>query len=330
MAYISLDVSNHTISRSARRNTKPLSQPSPSAAKTVRSRFADTVISLHNREDCFFLTGDLGFMALEGVREAFGDRFVNAGVAEQNMIGVAAGLARAGFRVFAYSIAPFCYARPFEQIRNDICMVRLPVCLVGNGGGYAYGHMGPTHHALEDCAVMAALGMRVLAPAFDADLPAMLSDFSEPTYLRLGYEIRPEGSQVPAYAPWRRLLTGRGGAVAALGPMAGITWQAFHDLPDEHRPSVWAVTEFAADLIPDQFWQDVSGKPLYVVEEHIANGGLGMMLSLALAQKNMKISRFIHRHALGYPSGRYGSQTFHRIECGLDAKGLIDMISCNQ
>ena len=101
----------------------------------MRKAFAATVISQCNQDDCFFLTGDLGFMALEEVKEAFGVRFINAGVAEQNMVGVAAGLAREGFKVFVYSIAPFCYARPFEQIRNDVCLPNLPVCLVGNGGG---------------------------------------------------------------------------------------------------------------------------------------------------------------------------------------------------
>lgn len=291
----------------------------------MRSSFADTVISQHNHEDCYFLTGDLGFMALEEVREAFGQRFINAGVAEQNMVGVAAGLARAGFRVFAYSIAPFCYARPFEQVRNDICMAGLPVCLVGNGGGYAYGHMGPTHHALEDCAVMNALGMRVLVPAFDADISAMLSGFSSPTYLRLGYEVRPEGCEAPRYAPWRKILDGEGGAIAALGPLAGVAWQALLDLPAQSRPAVWAVTEFT-DPVPQAFWQDVCEKTLYVVEEHVASGGLGMRVALTMAQRNIRICRFVHRHALGYPTGRYGSQKFHRAQCGIDGEGMLAMI----
>ena len=104
-----------------------------------------------------FLTGDLGFQALEPLRAAMGARFINAGVAEQNMVSVAAGLARAGLEPWVYSIASFLYARPFEQIRNDICLHDLPVRLVGNGGGYAYGVMGATHHALEDYGVLLGL-----------------------------------------------------------------------------------------------------------------------------------------------------------------------------
>lgn len=293
----------------------------------MRNAFASTVISQCNTDDCFFLTGDLGFMALEEVKAAFGSRFINAGVAEQNMVGVAAGLAREGFKVVVYSIAPFCYARPFEQIRNDICLAKLPVCLVGNGGGYAYGHMGPTHHALEDCAAMNALGVRVLAPAFDEDIPAMLSGLSAPTYLRLGYDVRPKNTEVPQYAPWRQVLSGEQGAIAALGPLAGVAWHALVNLSATERPSVWAVTEFTDDRIPEQFWSQVEGKRLFVAEEHVAAGGLGMHVALAMVGLGIRVSGFIHRYALGYPTGRFGSQGFHRAQCGLDIDGIHTMIS---
>jgi transketolase len=293
----------------------------------MRNVFASAVIAQCNNDDYFFLTGDLGFMSLEKVKAAFGSRFINAGVAEQNMIGVAAGLAREGLKVFAYSIAPFCYARPFEQIRNDVCMSHLSVCLVGNGGGYAYGHMGPTHHALEDCAAMNALGVRVLVPAFNDDIPAMLAEFSSPTYLRLGYDVRPKDTAVPKYSAWRQVLSGEQGAIAALGPLAGVAWQALLNLSASERPAVWAVTEFTSNGIPDEFWAQVAGKKLFVTEEHVAAGGLGMHVAHAMARLGIHVSCFIHRHALGYPTGRFGSQAFHRAQCGLDADGVHAMIS---
>ena len=87
----------------------------------MRQEFCRTLLEFSARPEFVFLTGDLGFMALEPLREAMGQRFINAGVAEQNMVGVAAGLAKSGLRPWAYSIAPFLYARPFEHIRNDIC-----------------------------------------------------------------------------------------------------------------------------------------------------------------------------------------------------------------
>ena len=128
-------------------------------------------VALAQRAPFVFLTGDLGFRALEPLRDALGERFVNAGVAEQNMVSVAAGLASQGLSAWVYSIAPFCYARPYEQIRNDVCLHGFPVKLVGNGGGYGYGAMGATHHALEDYGVLLALpAMEAWIPAFDADV----------------------------------------------------------------------------------------------------------------------------------------------------------------
>lgn len=266
-------------------------------------------------------------MALEEVRDAFGQRFINVGVAEQNMVGVAAGLAREGLKVFVYSIAPFCYARPFEQIRNDIVFANLSVCLVGNGGGYAYGYMGPTHHALEDCAVMTALGMRVLVPAFDEDIPPMLRDLRGPTYVRLGYDVRPKGSLVHEYASWRNILPGTKGVLAALGPLAGVAWSALIDIPIDQRPAVWAVTELPIASIPEEFMSGNEGKQLlFVVEEHVAAGGLGMQLLHAIALEGKSVGRFVHRHALGYPTDRYGSQEFHRKQCGLDAESICDLV----
>src|ERR1700722_10031779 len=123
----------------------------------MRNVFCQSLVEASRHPEFVFLTGDLGSKALEPLRDALGERFINAGVAEQNMVSVGAGLAKAGLRPWVYSIAPFVYARPFEQIRNDVCLHRLPAVLVGNGGGYGYGVMGATHHALEDYGSMLCL-----------------------------------------------------------------------------------------------------------------------------------------------------------------------------
>ena len=107
-----------------------------------------------------------------------------------------------------------------------------------NGGGYAYGHMGPTHHALEDCAAMSALGIRVIVPSFDEDLVEIIKDITGPTYLRLGFDERPAGSTIPTYAPWRQVLDGQNGLLVALGPMAGVAMSALADIEFEKRPAV--------------------------------------------------------------------------------------------
>ena len=104
----------------------------------MRNVLCQALVAEASRADFVFLTGDLGYGALEPLRAVMGPRFINAGVAEQNMVSVAAGLTATGIRPWVYSIAPFVYSRALEQIRNDISLHDLPVRLVGNGGGFAW------------------------------------------------------------------------------------------------------------------------------------------------------------------------------------------------
>ncbi|HTV97237.1 MAG TPA: hypothetical protein VME42_14615 [Steroidobacteraceae bacterium] len=296
----------------------------------MRAAFCNAMVELAGEQRYFFLTGDLGFMALEPLREALGERFVNAGVAEQNMVSVAAGMARAGARTWVYSIAPFCYARPFEQIRNDLCLNRLAVRLVGNGGGYAYGSMGATHHALEDYGVLLTLpGMRAYVPAFDADIGPIVRAVSErtlPCYLRLGRsELEDEGT-VPPYAPWRCLQEGGAGVLIAVGPVAGGLWRALRERPAHQRPALWAASELDETLgsPPAPLLEAVQkAQRLALVEEHVAQGGFGQSFLHFLAVGGRRIPPLVHAHARGYPSGRYGSQAWHRRECGLDVPAIL-------
>jgi len=278
--------------------------------------------------DFVFLTGDLGYKALEPLRDALGPRFINAGVAEQNMIAVAAGLTRIGLRPWVYSIAPFVYARPFEQIRNDLCLHNLPVKLVGNGGGYGYGVMGGTHHALEDYgALLSLLNMRVFVPAFADDVPALiekLDHLAGPAYLRLGSVEEPKDFALPAYAPWRRILDGGGPTLLVVGSLAGSLLAGLAGADARQRPSLWVLAELPITDLPAAFLDDLrrSGH-LYVVEEHVPRGSAGQMLAHQLLTAGAAPRRFTHRAAQGYPSGRYGSQKFHRRECGIDPETLL-------
>jgi len=277
-----------------------------------------------------FLTGDLGFKALEPLRDAIGNRFINAGVAEQNMVSLAAGLARAGMRPWAYSIAPFIYARPFEQIRNDVCLHKLSVVLVGNGGGYGYGVMGATHHAIEDYGSLLCLPhMRVFVPAFDDDLGPIVSQLARlgsPAYLRLGLSENMNGLAMPAYSPWRRLLErgARGSTMLVVGPLVGGIVKAAMSLEVDVRPSVWVLSELPIEDMPSLFIEDIAASQrLIVVEEHVEHGGAGEMLAAKLLRRGVSPTRFSQLTARGYPSGLYGSQRFHRTECGLDPAAVL-------
>lgn len=294
----------------------------------MRAVFCDSLVAQADVKDFVFLTGDLGFKALEPLRTALGKRFINAGVAEQNMVSVGAGLARSGLRPWVYSIAPFIYARPFEQIRNDVCIHNLPVVIVGNGGGYGYGVMGATHHALEDYGVLLALQhLRAYVPAFDADLQAqipLLMQTTGPAYLRLGLSELPADQTIPPYAAWRKLLDGGGPLIVVVGPLVGGLLAAARALPESTRPSIWLVTELPLAPIPAEFQAAAhQAQAIMVVEEHVAQGGVGQSLAQWLLESGIQPRRFQIRAAQGYPSGLYGSQKFHRQECGLDATAVL-------
>ena len=276
-----------------------------------------------------FITGDLGFMALENVRDAMKERFINAGVSEHNMISLAAGLASQGLRPVCYSIAPFLVFRPAEQIRLDICLHNMDVKLVGNGGGYGYGIMGATHHEIEDIAVVSSFqNMRCYIPVSGADVFGAfetMMGMKGPAYMRLGAGALPAGVVLPQFAPVRRLVKGEKITVAALGP---AVLNVLNAVGPENNISadIFAVSEIPFEGRCDELLKSISatGK-LLIVEEHVKRGGMGESLALMLLEKGISaVAR--HLHAAGYPGGTYGSQSYHQKMSGLDPESILQTI----
>jgi transketolase len=298
----------------------------------MRKEFSTWIEQYGRRESrLIFMTGDLGFGALENVSAALGPRFINCGVSEQNMVSMAAGLARQGLRPLCYSIAPFAVFRPLEQIRLDVALHNLPVKIVGNGGGYGYGIMGASHHALEDLAVLSCLPhFLCFAPLCNSDVAGAaeaLFAHPGPGYLRLGLGLWPEAlGPLPAFQPVRRLVAARSAprlTVAGIGP---VLLNALPGLPENGSVDAFAVSQLPLPALDDAFLQSVtaSGRVL-VLEEHTARGGLGEYLSAALARAGVAFTLH-HRHAAGYPDGRYGSQAWHQKQSGLDPASLRDTL----
>ena len=249
------------------------------------------------------------------------------------MVSVAAALAKQNFEVWVYSIAPFIYARPFEQIRNDVAFHNLPVKLIGNGGGYGYGVMGPTHHAIDDYGSLLTLpNMSVYVPVFDEDMEAIIKragDSSRPAYIRMGRGEAPKNYQIPAYESWRQLTDGNGMVVIAVGPLAGSYIEAFNNLPMEERPRLWAVSELPIDMSPPPkhlLEQIKSSSVLCVAEEHVRHGGFGSDLLLFLAGMGMVPRRFEHLYARAHHFERYGSQGFLRQQSKLDVHSMLAVL----
>jgi transketolase len=293
----------------------------------MRDEFARAMVALfRKRRDLVFITGDLGYMALEGVSKTYGERFVNVGVAEQNAVSLAAGLAHEGHLPWVYSTAPFVVLRPYEQIRNDVCLHRLPVKLVGNGGGYGFGIMGATHHALEDVGAMRLLpNMKVYVPLAAADLHQVVSLMAEdplPNYLRLNTPAAIPG-ELPPFAPWRRLKGGRRCVVIGMGPVVGNLYDiGDQDLLDDIE--IWSVGMLPIEGIPGDLAASIREKRRVVtIEEHHGPGGLGEALSDLFLTHAVLPESFVGLHAAGYPTGRYGSQRWHQEESGLAGPLLL-------
>jgi transketolase len=157
----------------------------------MRTAFIEQLIEEATRNpDIFLLVGDLGFSVVEPFAEAFPDRFLNVGIAEQNMAGVAAGLAMQGYCVYIYSIGNFPTLRCMEQIRYDICYHRLNVKIIAVGGGYSYGSLGASHHATEEIGMLRTIpDLVVCAPGDPVDtrlVTTFSAAYTGPCYIRLG------------------------------------------------------------------------------------------------------------------------------------------------
>lgn len=165
----------------------------------MRNRFADTFYELGKADPrlCVLVADISPAGSIAKFRSEFPARFINTGVAEQVMIGMAAGMAQRGLRPFAYTIATFALYRPFEMVRDDLCYQNLPVTVVGIGGGVTYSTLGGTHHAQEDIAIATAIpNMSVIAPCDPAETEAATrwcaTQEAGPVYLRLGKAGEPD------------------------------------------------------------------------------------------------------------------------------------------
>jgi transketolase len=286
--------------------------------------------ALAQEKDSLLLTGDLGFNAFEGLARELGPRFVNMGVAEQNMIGVAAGLALSGLKPWVYSIAPFVTLRCLEQIRNDVSLHNLPVRLVGNGGGYTYGIMGSTHHALEDLAALRALPNFTCFFPFAGDHVApvvqAMHTLAGPAYLRLsisGYASkRPALSQDPRTLT-RRYAEGTRATVIGVGHAAQV---AMHALDQKliSDVDVFGVARFPFDLEADRELVESARRTgdVIVLEEHYLAGGIAEALAFALPRGG----RFRALTAAYSRDQRYGSHKFHLDQSGLNPAALAALL----
>jgi transketolase len=298
----------------------------------MRTAFIEELITLASADSrVVLLTGDLGWSVVEPFAQAHPTRFFNVGVAEANMASVAAGLAQEGYLPFIYSIATFSSMRCYEQVRNGAILQGLPIRVIGIGGGYAYGHAGPTHHALEDIAIARTQpGMTVMVPADPSQTRSVmraLVDLPGPAYLRIG---KGGNAEVPGlrgrFALGRAEIVREGDQVLLLGTGSVVheALKAADLLGARDVSAAVAVLAHVGFEASEGLALLLGSFPAVVtVEEGYVSGGLGSLVGEAVAERRLGC-RLRRCGVHSVPGARGGSEAYLRGEAGLDAPSIAN------
>jgi transketolase len=297
----------------------------------LRDEFIRELISLASRDpDLLLVTGDLGFGIFDEFVERFPNQFLNAGVAEQNMTGVAVGLALSGKKVFTYSIANFSTLRCLEQIRNDAAYHEVNVTVVASGGGFTYGALGMSHHATEDLAIMRALpGVTVVAPGTAWEAAKATRELYKEN--KVGYlRIEKGGDQAAPHVNAKFIL----GKSILIKDGADITFICTGGILEEARR---AADKLALEGINARVLSMHTLKPLdsaavlkavretgaiMTVEEHSLIGGLGSSVAQTIVSAGLSV-RFGQIGLDDCYSSVVGDQQFLRSTYGMDVVAIM-------
>ncbi len=269
----------------------------------MRNAFAKKITSLAKKnKKIIFLSGDIGNRLFDEFKKKNSDRFYNCGVAEQNMVGVAAGLAIEGYLPVLYTITPFLTSRAFEQIRLDICYPNLNVLIVGTGAGLSYSRLGPTHHSLEDLGLMQSLpNLDIFCPGDNIELEKILPKlfkYNKPCYLRLGKKGEPiinnKNKIISFYKP--NIINKTGNiAILTIGNTLSIGKEVQIKLQkNKVKSSLISVHTFKPfNLnIYKQLFRNF--KLICIIEEHYFEGGLAQKIKSNYDKLNIKNKTIIN------------------------------------
>ena len=300
----------------------------------MRNAFADEVTRLAQRDKrVVLLSGDIGNKLFDKLKDVGERHFLNCGIAEANMIGVASGMALCGLRPIVYTIAPFTTTRCFEQIRVDACYHNAPVIIVGTGSGLSYAELGATHHSLEDLAILRTLpGMTVVAPCDVTELREALSaalELDGPVYIRIGKKGEPPvhaGKIDFRFGRAIKVREGRDVALLVAGTIAPEALAAREILLEKGISA--EVASFHTIKPLDTLYLDAAAgrfRLLVTLEEHGRIGGFGSAVAEWRANSGCKVPQLI----LG-TADRFmhiiGDQVFARAEFGLTGEQVAESV----
>ncbi len=299
----------------------------------MRDAFLQSLIKLaEDNPKLMLLTGDLGFGVFEKFIEQFPKQYLNMGVAEQNMMGVASGLAMEGHTIFTYSIANFATFRCLEQIRNDACYHGLNINMVASGGGFSYGTHGMSHHATEDLGILRVLpDITIVAPsdAWEAgQATSALAQTDGVGYLRLEKSLAPtipkRENEVFELGKARCLREGKDVAIIACGSIVADALRAA-DMLAEHQIQARVISMHTIKPLDtaEIIFCAKQTQAIVTVEEHMIDGGLGSAVAEICLESSLPL-KFFHRIGLNNTfSAIVGDQQFLRHKYSMDAEAIM-------
>jgi transketolase len=296
----------------------------------MRNAFSASLVEAARRDKrVLLLTGDHGYSLFDHFRRVCPGQYINAGVAEQNMVGVAAGLAKGGFRPVVYGLSAFVPIRVLEQIKLDVCHQQLPVIFIGDGAGVVYSSLGGSHQSTEDIAALRALPhMRILSPADDLEMTACMAlalAAAGPVYLRMGKADLGRVHSEPPVLAWGALCPVRcdSGPLCwiATGSMVKTALAASLLWPGSavwSAPSIKPLSEEAVTALARRH------ELLVVLEEHSVLGGLGSAVTEIVA---VRCPTWVCRIGIQDRFSRYcGSYGYLMREHGLDPASVVAQV----
>jgi len=301
----------------------------------MRNNFADELYKLSTEDErIVLLTGDIGNRLFDNMKEESEERIINCGIAEQSMMGIAAGFALSGLLPVVYTITPFTTYRCFEQIRVDVCYNNVPVVIVGTGAGLSYSTLGPTHHSMEDIAIMRALpGMTIFCPCDPVEtrlgLRAAIKN-NGPIYIRIGKK----GEPVLEKDDYKGIVLGKAYTMRegkdicfiGTGPVLGLALKAADELKTmgisarvENFHTVKPMDTERLDEIAEDF------SCIVVIEEH---GKIGGLYSAIAEWYGNQSTKRLYLHSIGSKDEflhKIGSQNFARQHYGITVEHIIEI-----
>ena len=300
----------------------------------MRNNFIKKLIDIAKKDKkVVLLTADLGFSVLEEFANEFPDRFYNVGVSEQNMIGVATGLAESGFIPFTYSIAPFSLLRPYEFIKNGPILHNLPIRIIAIGPGFEYGSLGTTHHLIEDIAVTRLFpNLSIYSPINNKNAEDLLEDSykeNNPIYYRIGKNKASLSDNLQYYHKQKKhyiQLSEGSDSVCIVGIGSIIEEIIKCNQTLEKEVSSYAITKIDSDISANLLPIIKKYKKIITVEAHYINGGIGSMIAEIIAENQLPVK--LYRLGVDKLSnGVFGDTEFMYKKHGISYSDILNIMT---